>query len=99
MAKKKDKEKTILIAVLLGIGVYLLTRPKTVTQPTYQNFAQIPAAPPAGTPAWTLWVQGIVGAFGTMAALWQPGGPFYKQPITETQAIEISKGADYSDYA
>lgn len=99
MAKKKDKEKNLLIAALIGVGFYLLTRRKPVVQPTPQNLSQIPPAPPANTPAWTQWVQAVVSVFGTVSALWAPGGPFYKQPITQNQALEIGKGQNYSDYA
>lgn len=101
MAKKKD-DKTLLIALLLGAGVYLLTRKPggTTTQqkppPTYQ---QVPPPPPQNTPAWQQWAASIISVFGTAASLWAPGGPFYKQPLSQTQAIEIAQGQDYGDYA
>lgn len=103
MAAKKKDDKTLLIALLLGAGVYLLTRKQgggTTTQqnppPTYQ---QVPPAPAQNTQAWQQWVASIISVFGTAASLWAPGGPFHKQPLSQTQAIEIAQGQDYGDYA
>lgn len=76
--KKKDKQTLALLA-LLGIGAYyLLNQP-----PRYApRFHSVPPPPPPGTQSYQIWVQGILKAFGQVAALWQPGGPFYTPPGT-----------------
>jgi len=92
MARKKDDMyKKIAIAALIGAGIYMLTRPRTAP-PTPANFQQIPPAPPPQTQQWGQWVEGVLATFGNVAQLWQPGGPFYQQPITQQQATEISSG-------
>lgn len=98
MAKKKDKDKTLLMAVILGVGVYMLTRSKPATTTIPPNYNQVPPAPVQNTPAWQQWVAAIISVFGTTASLWAPGGPFYKQPISQNQAIEIANSQQYSNY-
>lgn len=99
MAKKKDNN-TLLVALLLGVGVYMLSRRSTTTtQQIPPNYNQIPPAPVQNTPAWQQWVAAVISVFGTAANLWAPGGPFYKQPISQNQAIEIANSQQYEDYA
>lgn len=99
MAKKKAQDKTLLLAAMLGLGVYLLTRkPSTTANTIPPNYNQVPPAPVKNTPAWQQWAAAIISVFGTTASLWAPGGPFYKQPITQNQAIEIENSQQYSNY-
>lgn len=93
------KDKSLITLALIGAGVYLLTRKQAATPPAYYNYPQIPPAPPANTPQWQQWVALITQTFGTVANLWAPGGPFYKEPVTPGQAIEITNDQQYYDYA
>lgn len=99
MARKNDQTRNIILAGLIGFAAWQLLKPKKAP-PTTQNFQQMPPAPPPGTPAWQMWAQGIVNVFGSVAQLWQPGGPFYNQPISQeqAQAIEIGTGQQYNNY-
>lgn len=100
MVKNKKKDNTLLIALMLGIGVYMLTKKSggSTTQ-IPPNYNQIPPAPPVqNSPAWQQWVAAIISVFGTAANLWAPGGPFYQQNISKNQAIEIANSQQYGDY-
>lgn len=70
------KNKNLILAIALGVGVYLLTRRRSQapTQPV-----SFPAAPPrSNAQAWASWASSMISLFGQSAALFQPGGPFYR---------------------
>jgi len=82
MARKKD-DNTIKILALagVGIGIYLMMKPKPIggNYQYYPNFPQVPPKP--STPQQIQqWINSIVQTFGTVSSLWQPGGPFYNDP-------------------
>lgn len=73
----KDK-KLLALLILGGMGLYyFMSRP-----PVYsQEFQYVPTPPPPNnSAAFQAWVDAILKTFGTVAALWAPGGPFYNQP-------------------
>lgn len=81
--------------VILGVAAvwYLSSRNRT-TQPAqpfvpYQSYIP-PQPPPSNAQAWSQWVNAIVGSYGAVASLWQPGGPFFQQPVTQQQALQIA---------
>jgi hypothetical protein len=94
------KSNNLLTIGLIGVGIYLLTKQQQPPRYNYYpQYPQIPPAPPPNTPQWQQWVSLVVNSLGVVANLWAPGGPFYNQPLNQTQAIEIGQGTDYSDYA
>jgi len=88
------KNSQLFTLALVGVGVYLLM--KGSNTPPHYNYPQIPPAPPPNTQQWQQWVAVIAQTFGTVADLWAPGGPFYKQPITPAQAQAIEQA--WSNY-
>ena len=71
-------------ALAIGLGVYLLLQnQKPRLNPNFQN---IPAPPPRNSPNFMQWAQTIVQLYGPIASLWQPGGPFYKEPVPQYDA-------------
>lgn len=99
MAQKKDNQK-IILAGLIGLAAWqMLRKPagSNTAPPTYNQYP--PPPPPNNTHAWTAWAQGIINTFGVVANLWAPGGPFYKQPITPEQAVELGSGQQYANVA
>ena len=101
MSKRKDDTtQKLALAAVIAIGAYLVTRPKnTLPPPPPPPFYQLPPPPPQNTPAWQTWTLNIINLYGAVAPLWQPGGPFYKQPITPQQAQQIQTGLSLSTYA
>lgn len=70
------KKSSIGIALLVAIGAYILLskRSAPVAPPAYY-----PTAPPRNNgQAWAQWASQMISLFGQSAALFQPGGPFYK---------------------
>jgi len=53
-----------------------LSAPAQPAQPPYPKYPNIPPAPPQGTPKWQNWVNAILETYGSVAELWQEGGPF-----------------------
>lgn len=102
MSKRKDDTtQKLALAAVIGLGVYLVTRPKAsppIQPPPPPPYYQLPPPPPQNTPAWQTWVQGVINVYGAVAPLWQPGGPFYKQPITPQQAQQIQTGLSLVNY-
>lgn len=87
------------IALALGaVALYMVLSKRNNTAPAQQQQQQFrpqysyvpPQPPPNNAQAWSQWVNAIVGAYGTAASLWQPGGPFYQAPITPNQAQNIA---------
>jgi hypothetical protein len=77
--------KTNQIILILILGIVLLSKPRKKASeppPTY-NPQTVPPMPPHKSPAWLLWVQGIIGVYGAVSWLWAPGGPFYKIPTKD----------------
>lgn len=92
MAKSKDD--TLKYLLVGGILVYFFTRQQQQNQnqgnwqwqqpqvPVYQNYPSVPQAPPRNNQqAWQQWINTIIGLYGEVATLWQPGGPFYKENV------------------
>lgn len=81
----KNKQLAMMI---LGAGAVLLLMQSQSNQQQvwypqgggyYYNFPDIPPAPSTAQ-AFQQWVDAITSAYGNIAALWQPGGPFYQNP-------------------
>lgn len=86
--------KTIGIAIG-AVALYMLLNKRNSNQAPPQQYvpqySYVPPQPPrSNAQAWSQWVQAIVGTYGTVAQLWQPGGPFYNQPVTQQQAQQIA---------
>ena len=79
MARRRNN--TTALAVGLGIlaGVLFLRKPA----PVFPSFPAAPPPPPRNSPEWQDWAQRIIGLYGTIAALWEPGGPFYNPNDTD----------------
>ncbi|MCB0707417.1 MAG: hypothetical protein KDC34_19005 [Saprospiraceae bacterium] len=94
MAKKKDK--TILALAVGGLFAYVLLKPKKGFSGSgfnyYQNYPDVPPAPTHNNNAFLAWAQTIVGLFGTVASLWEPGGPFHNSGITPEMAEQLEVG-------
>lgn len=86
MAKKKDNTTNILIFGGVAVVAWALLGKSNNNGNNnnnggnYSNFPNVPSAPPANTPEWQFWATAIVGTFGNVIQLWQPGGPFYNEP-------------------
>ena len=89
--------KTILIAGLVGAVAYFATRKPSQSLTTAQLLAlmqqqSLAQKPVSNTPqAIQAWVQTLIGTFGNVYALWQPGGPFYKPSPQVQQVLESMK--------
>lgn len=72
--------------ILAGVAVYMLITQNQKRYNTYQNYPTVPPQPPRNNAqAWQQWVQTIIGTYGMVAELWQPGGPFYQVPQSQVQ--------------
>lgn len=80
------KNKNILIAAALGVAAYLLLRKRTTQRPAYvpQQYYQ---APPRGTAAFQNWANTILQVYGQSKWLFEPGGPFYNNKITDQKYL------------
>lgn len=75
--------KTIGIAMIAGAALLYILKPKqqVIRIPASYNPNQVPPQPPQqNSPQWQNWVNLVIGTYGAVAWLWQPGGPFYKVP-------------------
>ncbi|MEL6141440.1 MAG: hypothetical protein AAFU67_07460 [Bacteroidota bacterium] len=76
-------------AILLVGGALLLffmnnqSTPRYIPQQTYIP----PAPPPNQASAWADWARTIISIYGDVAALYQPGGPFYR--LSDEEAIAL----------
>lgn len=79
-------------AILFGVGglalLAMLGRQQRYQDPSPTNFQNFPAPPPstANQGQWQAWVALALNTFGEVAALWEPGGPFYN--VTDTWEFE-----------
>lgn len=91
MTKKEKKNMGLL---LLGLAAFMLLNNKA--QPAYQpQFQHLPPAPPRNNPQrFSQWANAILDAYGNIAELWQPGGPFHRY---KTEDI-FDTTTDYSSY-
>lgn len=88
------KEKKNMGMILLGIAAFMVInqRPQTQYSPQFQN---IPPAPPRNNPQrFSQWANAILNAYGDIAALWQPGGPFHNYKTSDIYDTTV----DYSNY-
>lgn len=78
--------------ILAGVAVFmLLNQRKQYNQ--YQNYPYVPPQPPRNNAAaWQQWAQAIIGTYGMVAELWQPGGPFHNVSQQEV-AQALGSGA------
>ncbi len=96
MSKKKNTTTGLIIAGIVGIGLYfLLSRSQPRTAP--QQFQNIPPRPSTKGEAFNQWVMAIIDLYGTSKSLFEPGGPFYKIPTKDIYDVVGSQ--DWSDYA
>lgn len=73
----KNSSKTIGIALLVAVGAYFLLSRRSTQAPAPP--ANYPPAPPRNNAqAWAQWASQMISLFGQSAALFQPGGPFYR---------------------
>jgi len=57
-------------------------------QNSYANFPFVPQAPPSSqTDRFTSWFNAVVGLYGNVSGLWQPGGPFYRKEDEITSVL------------
>jgi len=75
--RRNNSSKKLLIGGIIILAAVLLLRKQNTVPATQQNFNNLPPAPPRGTPQWAQWAALVVGTFGQVAQLWQPGGPFH----------------------
>lgn len=95
MAKKKDKT---LGYVLIGLAAYLLLQRRQT--PVYQQFPQVPPAPPTKGQAFSQWVNSILAIYGNVKELWEPGGPFSNiNPADIQQAVDSPTSSSSSPYS
>lgn len=92
----KGKQKGLVIALVVGVGLYLLLNRR---QPNIapRQFQQVPARPNTKGEAFNQWVLAIIQLYGLSKDLFEPGGPFYKIPTKDI--YDIVGVPDYGDYA
>lgn len=81
------KNKNILIVLGIGAVAYFLLKKRTSTQrPAYvpQQYYQ---APPRGTAAFQNWANTLLQVYGQSKWLFEPGGPFYNNKITDQKYL------------
>ena len=64
--------------VLIGVAAFMLLQGqnRSTYAPQFQNAPPMPQTNTAQ--AWQNWINAVVNLYGNVAALWQPGGPFYQ---------------------
>jgi len=91
MAKKKDNNEMILVVALIGAVAYFMSN-KEGNKPAYNptaNFAnEIGPAPAPNTPQWQTWVGAAINLYGAVDDLWEPGGPFHNNNVTQLDLDE-----------
>lgn len=82
--------------IILGVAAWMmLRRRQPATNPQFQN---VPPPPPRNNAAaYQQWIQTIIGTYGTIAALWQPGGPFYNN-VSQQEAQQAISAPDPYNY-
>ena len=92
------KNKELRFLIVGGLLAYVLLKRQRPQQTyPYHNYPQIPQAPPDRGQAFQNWVTAIVGAYGTVSQLWQPGGPFYRLPSEDIfDVLEQSSNNPYT---
>ncbi|MEL6394201.1 MAG: hypothetical protein AAFR97_15775 [Bacteroidota bacterium] len=90
------KSKDIGYILLGAAAVYFLTQSN---RPRYAPpFYQAPPPPPRNRAAeYQAWINLILQTYGNVAALWQPGGPFYNQGIPQNPGSNFT--GDLPDYS
>ena len=90
------KDNTVLLLVGAAALLLLSNQRRNTAPPVYTNYSQVPHAPPrSNAQAWAQWVAAITQSFGTVATLWQPGGPFYQQPVSPQEAQDIASNFQF----
>jgi len=94
--KKSNKTTGLLVALGVGIALYLLlNRNKPNVNP--RQFQNIPPRPSTKGEAFNQWVKAMINLYGNTKELFEPGGPFYKIPKKDIYDIVGSSGME--DYA
>lgn len=82
--------------IVLGVAAFMMLRRRQ--QPAYSQFQNVPPPPPRNnSAAYQQWIQTIIGTYGTIAELWQPGGPFYNN-VSQQEAQQAVNSTDPYDY-
>lgn len=69
----------------IGAAAILLLTGSSRQQAYAPQFQHIPPMPPrSNAQEYAAWANAIIATFGNIAALWQPGGPFYGQNQSDT---------------
>lgn len=80
-----SKKNNTIAYVLLGAAVFLMLSRRN-QQPPPQQFqpGNYPPPPPrTNAQQYAQWAQTMLNLYGTVSALWQPGGPFYGRSQSE----------------
>jgi hypothetical protein len=91
------KKETIGYVLVGAAALLLLTRRQGPASqgPGRQNiYSYPPPNPPVANnaAAWANWARTIMDLYGDVSQLWQPGGPFHRQSVTNQQAQWIANG-------
>ena len=94
---KKSKSTGLIVALLVGVGMYLvLNRNRPMVNP--QPFRQVPPRPNTKGEAFNQWVMAMIDLYGQSKELFQPGGPFYKIPTKDIYDV-VGEGPNrWDDY-
>lgn len=93
------KSKEIGYLLMGGALIYFLTQQQRqpYLAPQYQ---QLPPAPPRSRAAeYQAWINLVLGTFGNVAALWQPGGPFYNSGINPNDVSANYTTTGWNNYS
>lgn len=86
---RKDNTKTIAILAIAGAAAWYFMSQRNAPPVYAPQYATVPPPPPQQSPNYQLWVDTVLKTFGQTAALWAPGGPFYKQPVTKPDTVIV----------
>lgn len=90
------KKNAIIFLGFGAIAIYMLMNSNRQNQvqnwaPQFQRTLPPPPAQ-VNSAQWAQWAQIVLNTYGNIAALWQPGGPFYKGPSQEELAKILGGG-------
>lgn len=94
---KKGKSTGLIVALLVGVGMYLLlNRNKpNVTPPQFQ---ELPPRPNTKGEAFNQWVAAVIDLYGNSKKLFEPGGPFYRIPTKDIYDVVGEDPNRWDDY-
>lgn len=94
---KKGKSTALIVALLVGGGLYLLlNRNRPMVNP--QQFRQVPPRPNTKGEAFNQWVMAIIDLYGQSKELFEPGGPFYRIPTKDIYDVVGEDPNRWEDY-